>query len=67
LNRLSFFAALLLAIAARGSIAPSRPAMRPKIGQQAPPFALLDQNRRRVSLAETAGTKVVLIFYRGYW
>jgi peroxiredoxin len=63
LNRLSFLAALLLAIAARATTAPPRP----KVGQQAPPFALLDQNRRRVSLAEAAGTKVVLVFYRGYW
>jgi hypothetical protein len=63
LNRLSFFAALLLSIAARASVVPSRP----KIGQQAPAFALLDQNRRRVNLTEAAGTKVVLIFYRGYW
>jgi hypothetical protein len=63
LNRLSFFVALLLAIAARASAAPPRP----KIGQQAPAFALLDQNRKRVSLAEGTGTKVVLVFYRGYW
>ena len=41
--------------------------MLPKIGQQAPAFALLDQNRKRVSLAEAAATKVVLVFYRGYW
>jgi peroxiredoxin len=60
---LSFLAALLLAIAAR---APSH-VTRPKIGQQPPPFALLDQNRRRVSLSEGTGTKVVLVFYRGYW
>jgi len=39
----------------------------PKIGQPAPLFALLDQNRKRVSLADAAGTKVVLVFYRGYW
>jgi peroxiredoxin len=63
LNSLSFFAALLLAIAARASIVPARP----KIGQQAPAFALLDQNRRRVSLSEGTGSKVVLVFYRGYW
>jgi len=53
-------AALLLAIAA---IAPTPP----KIGQQAPAFTLRDQNRQRVSLAAAAGTKVVLVFYRGYW
>jgi len=63
LNRLSFLAALLLTIAARASAAPPRP----KVGQQAPAFALLDQNRRRVILAEETGTKVVLVFYRGYW
>jgi hypothetical protein len=61
LNRLPFFAALLITIAARVAAAP------PKVGQQPPAFALLDQNRRRVSLAEGAGTKVVLVFYRGYW
>jgi hypothetical protein len=63
LNRLSLIAALLLAIAARASAAPSPPT----IGQQAPAFSLLDQNRKRVSLAGAAGTKVVLVFYRGYW
>jgi len=63
LNCLSLVAALLLAISARASAAPSPP----KIGQQAPAFALLDQNRNRVSLAGAAGTKVVLVFYRGYW
>jgi hypothetical protein len=62
-RRLPFFAALLLAIAAHAAAAPSPP----KIGQQPPAFSLLDQNRRRVSLAEAAGTKVVLVFYRGYW
>jgi peroxiredoxin len=55
-----FLAALLLAIA---TIAPSPP----KIGQQAPAFTLRDQNRQRVSLAAAAGTKTVLVFYRGYW
>jgi peroxiredoxin len=57
---LSFFVALLLAIA---TVAPSPP----KIGEQAPAFTLRDQNRKRISLAEAAGTKVVLVFYRGYW
>jgi len=66
LNCLPFFAALLLTIAARSSAPPSH-VTPPKIGQQAPPFALLDQNRKRVSLAEASGTKVVLVFYRGYW
>jgi hypothetical protein len=66
---LPLIAALLFAIAAA---APARPAVRPlqvtpKIGQEAPAFALLDQNRKRVSLAGAAGTKVVLVFYRGYW
>jgi peroxiredoxin len=57
---MALLAALLLAI---GTIVPSPP----KIGQQAPLFTLRDQNRQRVSLAEAAGTKVVLVFYRGYW
>jgi hypothetical protein len=62
-----FVAALLLAIAARVSAGPLPHRMPPTIGQQPPAFALLDQNRRRVSLAGAAGTKVVLVFYRGYW
>jgi peroxiredoxin len=61
---LPFFAALLLAIAA--SAAPQY-ATPPKVGQPAPSFTLRDQNRRSVSLAGAAGTKVVLVFYRGYW
>jgi hypothetical protein len=64
LNRLPFFAALLLAIAA--SAAPQH-VTRPKVGQPPPPFTLRDQNRRSVSLGGAAGTKVVLVFYRGYW
>jgi hypothetical protein len=63
LERLKLFAALLLTIAA---IAPSH-VSPPKIGQQPPAFTLLDQNRHRVSLADAAGMKVVLVFYRGYW
>jgi len=61
---LSFLAALLFTIAAA---APSRHATArlPKVGELAPAFTLRDQNRRPVTLA--AGTKVVLVFYRGYW
>ena len=62
-----FFAALLFAIVAA---APSHPVPRvtqPKIGQPPPSFTLRDQRGRRVSLAEAAGKKVVLVFYRGYW
>jgi len=66
-ERVPIVAAFLLAVAARVSVAPSPHATLPKIGQRPPAFALLDQNRRRVSLAEGAGTKVVLVFYRGYW
>jgi hypothetical protein len=65
--RLPMLAALLLAIAGRVSAAPLSHRTPPAIGQQPPAFALLDQNRRRVNLAEAAGTKVVLVFYRGYW
>jgi len=57
------FLALLLAVA---SVRPLK-ITPPKIGQPVPLFALLDQNRKRVSLADAAGTKVVLVFYRGYW
>jgi cytochrome oxidase Cu insertion factor (SCO1/SenC/PrrC family) len=73
-NRLPILTTLLLAIATITSAASSPPAAvarpqatRPMIGQQAPVFTLRDQNGRRVSLADAAGTKVVLVFYRGYW
>jgi len=36
---------------------------RLKIGDQAPPFSLEDQNGRRVSLADFRGTKLLLYFY----
>jgi len=71
LRRLPFLAALLLALATSASAATSpRIAIAqspPKIGQQAPTFTLRDQNGKRISLADAAGTKVVLVFYRGYW
>jgi thioredoxin-dependent peroxiredoxin len=34
-----------------------------KVGDEAPPFALEDQNGRRVSLAQFRGTKLLLYFY----
>jgi len=35
--------------------------------EQAPDFSLLDQDGRTVGLSDLRGTKVVLVFYRGYW
>jgi len=68
---LPFLAALLLAIATSATAASSPPAAiaqtPPKIGQLAPTFTLRDHNGRRVNLANAIGTKVVLVFYRGYW
>jgi cytochrome oxidase Cu insertion factor (SCO1/SenC/PrrC family) len=68
LNRLLVFSALFLALATNAAPVVARPhATPPKIGQQAPTFTLRDQNGKRISLADAAGTKVVLVFYRGYW
>lgn len=40
----------------------------PKIGEPAPQFALPDTKGATVSLKDYAGkSKVVLVFYRGYW
>jgi peroxiredoxin len=33
----------------------------------APDFRLADQNGKPVRLSAARGTKVVLVFYRGYW
>ena len=37
------------------------------VGQAAPDFTLLDQNRKPVTLSAARGQKAVLVFYRGYW
>jgi hypothetical protein len=42
----------------------------PHVGSRAPEFALLDANRRPVSLTQLVASSprgVLLIFYRGYW
>ena len=39
-----------------------------RVGDVAPDFALEDQNKNKVTLAEVRGKgPVVLVFYRGYW
>jgi peroxiredoxin len=50
-----------LALAALTLLATLRP------GQVAPDFALRDQNGKSVTLSAARGSKVVLVFYRGYW
>lgn len=42
-------------------------AATPEIGQLAPDFTLTDQNGKPVSLSAARGSKVALVFYRGYW
>jgi cytochrome oxidase Cu insertion factor (SCO1/SenC/PrrC family) len=37
------------------------------VGQRAPDFTLEDQSGNRVRLSRQRGSKVVLVFYRGYW
>jgi cytochrome oxidase Cu insertion factor (SCO1/SenC/PrrC family) len=36
-------------------------------GETAPDFTLEDQSGRKVSLSESRGNPVVIVFYRGYW
>jgi peroxiredoxin len=36
-------------------------------GRIAPDFTLHDQNGKAVTLSAARGSKVVLVFYRGYW
>ena len=35
--------------------------------QLAPDFTLRDQNDKAITLSAARGSKVVLVFYRGYW
>jgi hypothetical protein len=44
-------------------------ASAPRVGQRAPDFLLLDQNRKPVGLGDLLSNSkgVVLIFYRGFW
>lgn len=37
------------------------------VGETAPDFTLEDQSGRKVSLSESRGLPVVIVFYRGYW
>lgn len=39
----------------------------PVAGSRAPDFNLRDENGARVKLSAQHGSKVVLVFYRGYW
>jgi peroxiredoxin len=56
----SFALLCLLALAALGST--------PKVGDVAPNFSLPSATGQAVSLKEYAGkSKLVLVFYRGYW
>jgi len=38
-----------------------------ELGDAAPAFQLPDQRGRPVTLSDFAGSKVVLVFYRGFW
>ena len=42
-------------------------AATPGVGQSAPDFTLSDAKGRPVTLSGARGSKVVLVFYRGYW
>jgi cytochrome oxidase Cu insertion factor (SCO1/SenC/PrrC family) len=61
---------MLLAVAALASEPKvSEPKVsEPKVGDAAPPLSLTSANGSTVSLKDYAGkSKLVLIFYRGYW
>lgn len=59
-SAVSFGLLCLLALSAAGST--------PKAGDPAPQFSLPDAAGRQVSLKDYAGkSKLVLVFYRGYW
>ena len=43
------------------------PAAAVGVGETAPAFELPDQSGKPVALSDFAGSKVVLVFYRGFW
>lgn len=44
-----------------------KPQIASAVGQAAPDFTLQDQDGDPFHLADLRGSRVVLIFYRGYW
>jgi peptidoglycan/LPS O-acetylase OafA/YrhL len=43
------------------------PSTAPLVGEMAPPLELPDSTGRVVSLDSIGGTRVLVVFYRGYW
>jgi peroxiredoxin len=56
----AYLLSILLGVVALASV--------PKVGDPAPQFSLASTKGTNVALKDYAGkTKVVLVFYRGYW
>jgi cytochrome oxidase Cu insertion factor (SCO1/SenC/PrrC family) len=70
LRKTLLIAGLLLAVAA-GLVAWKMILPKPQSqfadGQPAPDFTLNDQDGRPFTLSSLRGSRVVLVFYRGYW
>ena len=49
------------------SVAQSAQSKPVAVGQPAPGFTLIDHQGRKVTLSESRGSAVVLVFYRGFW
>ena len=58
--RRTVFALSTLALAGALQAAPS-------VGQPAPDFTLNDQDGKPFTFSSLRGSRVVLVFYRGYW
>jgi cytochrome oxidase Cu insertion factor (SCO1/SenC/PrrC family) len=64
---LSGLAILILGLLAVVLMRVPKPQLAFVDGQAAPDFTLQDQNGQPFHLASARGSRVVLVFYRGYW
>lgn len=70
LRKTLLIAALLLAVLAglfAWKLILPKPQSQFAVGQPAPGFTLNDQDGHPFTLSSLRGSRVVLVFYRGYW
>jgi len=66
-TRLSILPFLLSALIAFAQERLPKPQIASAEGKLAPDFSLQDQNGRPFRLSALRGSRILLVFYRGYW